>query len=421
MISDTTLAFISEDSSLRLAAVSADGAGAPATRLSMEREGLLFMWPTWSPDGETIAVSASSHRPENPRLELWRTPLDEDEPETLYANPADARQIVAPGLAHYVNWSPSGRVLAVVGNVGNGLAASLVAARPGVQPRRLMDGAPLYFAWSPDGRAMVVHRGAQLQLLDLASDGGGERQLLRARPCFRAPLWAADGQSVIYAAPRAGGGCTIVRAQRASEEREELLDIGGDAAVDGLGEGASAVALVRAPQHDRIAILPLPEGDTDSLGIITCDLVTGEQRALSDRPANAAFWAPDGESLFAFEPMPGTTLIGLTRYDVQNAGVGGERGERLARFQPSAEFASFLGFFDQFAQSHQIVSPDGRWLTFSGLALANGGSGRRGFGPQNGCYVVPTDGSGAAQRVGPGSIGFFPSAPQQSASQQGGQ
>ncbi len=404
MPSDSTLAFISEDASLALARVSADGAEPPETRLAMEREGLLFMWPTWSPDGESIAVSASSHRQDDPRLELWRVPLGEGEAETIYANPADARQIVAPGLAHYVNWSPSGRVLAVVGNVGNGLAASLVAGRGGVQPRRLVDGAPLYFAWSQDGRAMLVHRGAQLQLLDLASDDG-ERQLLRARPCFRTPLWTVDGAGLLYAAPRAGGGCTIVRAQRdqrGSEEREELFEVGGDEA----GPGASAAAFVRAPQRDRIAVLPLPEGDTDSLGILSYDLATGELRTLSERSANAVYWAPDGESLFAFEPMPGTTQIDLSRYDLAGGGP-----VRLARFQPSAEFASLLGFFDQFAQSHQIISPDGRWITFSGLSLSNGGSGRRGFGPQNGCYIVPTDGSAAAQRVAAGSIGFFPAAP----------
>lgn len=395
----TTLAFISEDSSLQLARVSDGGPEPPETRLSMEREGLLFMWPTWSPDGAALAVSASSHQRENPRLELWRAPLDEEEPETLYANPADARQIVAPGLAHYVNWSPSGRVLAVVGNVGNGLAASLVAARGGVQPRRLVDGAPLYFAWAPDGRAILVHRGAQLQLLDLASDKG-ERQILRARPCFRTPIWSQDGQSFIYAAPRAGGGCTITRGWRGSEQRDELLEISGDAA-----PGASATAFVRAPQRNRLAILPLSEGDSDSLGILSYDLDTREQRTISDRPANAVFWSPTGDALFAFEPMPGTTLIALTRYDPEHEG-----GERLARFQPSAEFASLLAFFDQFAQSHCLVSPDGRWITFAGLALSNGGSGRRGFGPQNGCYIAPADGASAPNRVAAGSIGFFPPA-----------
>ena len=399
MTSESTLAFISEDASLQLARVDADGASTPETRLAMEREGLLFMWPTWSPDGQTIAVSASSHRRDNPRLELWRVSLEEGAAETMYANPPDARQIVAPGLAHYVNWSPSGRVLAVVGNVGNGLAASLVAESGRVEPRRLIDGAPLYFAWSPDGRAVLVHRGAQLQLLDLAADGG-ERQLLRARACFRTPVWSVDGQRFVYAAPRAGGGCTLIGGWRASEERDELLEVGGE----GSGASASGVAFVRAPGRNRLAILPLPDGDTDSLGLLSYDLDTREQRTLSERPANAVCWAPDGESLFAFEPMPGTTLIALSRYAADG------RSERLARFQPSAEFASMLAFFDQFAQSHQIVSPDGRWITFSGLALSNGGSGRRGFGPQNGCYIVPTDGSAAPQRVGAGSIGFFPGA-----------
>ncbi len=402
MTAATPLALISEDSSLQIALVSDDGAGPPETRLSMEREGMLFMWPTWSPDGAAIAVSASSHQREDPRLELWRTPLAEGAVQTIYSNPPDARQIVAPGLAHYVNWSPSGRVLAVVGNVGNGLAASLVAESGRVEPRRLVDGAPLYFAWAPDGRAVLVHRGAQLQLLDLAAEGG-ERQILRARPCFRTPVWSLDGESFIYAAPRAGGGCSVLRGRRRNgAEREKLLEVGGGED----GPAANTVTFVRAPRRNRAAILPLPEGETDSLGILCYDLETREQRRISDRPANAAFWAPAGDALFAFEPMPGTTLIALSRYD-----LGGGRAERLARFQPSAEFASLLAFFDQFAQSHQIVSPDGRWITFSGLALSNGGSGRRGFGPQNGCYIVPADGSAAAQRIAAGSIAFFPTSP----------
>lgn len=390
------LALISEDASLQVSLVSERGGGAPETRLSMEREGMLFMWPTWSPDGEAIAISASSHQRSNPRLELWRAPLNEGEVQTIYRNPVDARQIVAPGLAHYVNWSPSGRVLAVVGNVGNGLAASLVAEHRQVEPRRLIDGAPLYFAWAPDGRAMLVHRGAQLQLLDLTTDSG-ERQLLRARSCFRTPAWSVDGQSVFYAAPRAGGGCTVIRGRRGDSERDELLDVGGG----GGGSEANAVAFVRAPTQDRLAILPQTEGENELSGIIYYDLETRSHRQLSEQPASAAFWSPNGESLFAFEPMPGTTLIALSRYDLS----GG--GERLTRFQPSAEFASLLAFFDQFSQSHRIISPDGRWLTFSGLALTNGGSGRRGFGPQNGCYIVPTDGSAAAQRIAAGSIGFF--------------
>ena len=393
----THLAFISEDSSLQVAAVSDDGPGQPETRLAMEREGLLFMWPTWAPDSASLAVSASSHQRQDPRLELWRIPLGEGASNTLYANPPDARQIFAPGLAHYVNWSPTGRVLAVVSNVGNGLAASLVSESGRVEPRRLVDGAPLYFAWAPDGRAMLVHRGAQLQLLDLASDRG-ERQLLRARPSFRTPAWSVDGQRFFYAAPRAGGGCTVMLGHRSDDDREELLDVGGSSE----GGDANGVAFVRAPRHDRLAILPIPDSHTDSSGILIHDLDTRVERQLSARPANAVVWAPNGESLFAFEPMPGTTMIALTRYDLQT-----DRSERLTRFQPSAEFASMLAFFDQFAQSHQLVSPDGRWITFSGLALNNGGSGRRGFGPQNGCYVVPTDASAPAQRVAAGSIGFF--------------
>ena len=107
-------------------------------------------------------------------------------------------------------------------------------------------------------------------------------------------------------------------------------------------------------------------------------------------------------------------MISLTRYDLNRDGEY-TGSMRLARFQPSAEFATMLNFHDQFAHSHEIVSPCGSWITFAGLALGNGGSGRRGFGPQNGCYVVPTDGSAPARRVSAGSISFFPpTVPEQS-------
>lgn len=394
-MSQTPLALISEDASLQLALIGEDGETQIETRLEMMREQLLFMWPSWSPDGTQVAVSASSKHPERPRLDLWRVPLAEGESQPLFSNPRDGLQQIAPGLSHYVHWSPNGRALAVVANVGSGLAINLVAARGQGDPRRLIDGAPVYFAWAPDGRAVLVHRNYELILFDLAS-GGGPRQILRGRPSFRAPAWNTSGDGYFFATPLSGHGSMIVRGRRADDERDELMEL------------PRPVAFVRAPADDRLAVVSLQEGDREGTNLTILDPDRGEQRQLSRRTINGVFWSPDARTLYAFEPQPSSTMIVLTRYDVE---AGEHRGERLARFQPSAEFATMLTFFDQFALSHRIVSPDGRWVTFAGLALGNGGAGRRGFGPQNGCYIVPTDGSGPPRRVAAGSIAFFPPPP----------
>lgn len=387
------LAYITDDSSLAAIAVE-DEPGDPRTLLEMPAEGAVFMWPTWSPDGRSLAVSASSNRRDDRRLELWRTDLDGGR-AVLYENPEGGRRVIAPGLAHYAAWSPGGRALALAGNAGDGLALSLVAARDGPQPRRLVDGAPLYLAWSPEGRAVLIHRGAQLLLFDLAAGADQPRAILRARATFRAPAWTTDGEHFIYGAPKAGSASAVYRGRRQpGGEAEELLEL------------PSGAAFVRAPRDDRLALIGIQheDGAEPRDGVTVLYAEERASRRISERPANAAFWTPDGAALIVFEPAPSSTMITVNRYDLSE---GPASAAPLARFQPSAEYATMLAFFDQFAQTHRIISPDGKWVAISGLALGNGGSSRRGFGPQNGCYVVPVDGSGPPRRVAAGSIGFF--------------
>ena len=392
-----TLACITDDSSLAAFEIGASGASSAGRRelLEMPAEGMVFMWPSWSPDGRSIAVSASANRKEGRRMELWRVGAAGGAASTLYENPAGGRQVIAPGLAHYAAWAPQGAALAVAGNTSSGLALSLAAAKPGTAPRRLAEGGPLYLAWSPEGRALLIHRGAQLLLFDLAGEAGGPRAILRARATFRAPAWTTDGEHFIYGAPKAGTASAIYRGRRRpGGEAEELLEL------------PSGAAFVRAPGDDRLALIGIQheEGAEPRDGVTVFDAEEGAARRISERPASAAFWTPDGASLIVFEPAPSSTMITASRYDP--AGGGGPPAP-LARFQPSAEYATMLAFFDQFAATHRIISADGKWLAISGLALGNGGSARRGFGPQNGCYVVPIDGSGPPERVAPGSIGFF--------------
>ena len=391
------LAYITDDSGLAAVEIGPDGpdGAEPRLLLDMETEGMVFMWPSWSPDGGTIAVSASANRKDGRRMELWRTSADGGGAMPLYENPEGGRQVIAPGLAHYAAWAPQGAAMALAGNTGDGLSLSLVAAKPGPAPRRLAEGAPLYLAWSPDGRALLIHRGAQLLLFDLAGDEAGPRPILRARATFRAPVWTADGRHFIYGAPKAGSASAIYRGRRQpGGEAEELLEL------------PSGAAFVRAPHDDRLALIGIQHEDAAQPrdGVTVLYLDERASRRISERPANAAFWTPDGRSLIVFEPTPSSTMITVSRYDLDR---GGAPPAPLARFQPSAEYAAMLAFFDQFADSHRIISPDGKWVAIAGLALGNGGSSRRGFGPQNGCYVVPVDGSRPPRRVAAGSIGFF--------------
>ncbi len=77
-------------------------------------------------------------------------------------------------------------------------------------------------------------------------------------------------------------------------------------------------------------------------------------------------------------------------------------------FRPSPAFATYLAFFDQFAGSHPLVTPDGQWITFAGIAWNNGAGAAMGGGAKTGVYVVPADGSAPPRRISAGELSTFP-------------
>jgi TolB protein len=82
----------------------------------------------------------------------------------------------------------------------------------------------------------------------------------------------------------------------------------------------------------------------------------------------AYFWSPDGSKLAYVTPSPTT---GMPRWMVLNI----DDGERwpLVDFEPSSDQLTMFQFFDQYAYSHSLWSPDSQSIVFAGR-LADGAS-----------------------------------------------
>ena len=386
----TRLLYISDDEGLSLADLDAAPGAERRCLLDPAQGGLAAAWPVPCPSGDAALVSAVGRDALGAsRLELLHVSLNgEAPPRLLFRNDPESAEFIAPGVAHYACWAPGGRLAALVGRGGGSLRLSLIAADGRLPARTLIDGAPLFIAWAPDGRALAVHAGGDLLLFDTRE--AEPQRILQDQARFRTPAWDEAGEALFYVAPGAAGRDLLWRSRRDGKGREIVTEVEG------------ATALLASPRGDRLALLTLAEGGLGGHNLRLLDPADGATRLLERGPLQAALWAPDGDSIFSFIPAGLEPDSALHRFDLASG-----RRTQLARFRPSPAYSIYLAFFEQYARSHPLLSADGRWILLAGTVAGNGADSRRPPGPQWGCYAFSTDGSAPPRRIASGEIGVF--------------
>jgi Tol biopolymer transport system component len=141
-------------------------------------------------------------------------------------------------------------------------------------------------------------------------------------------------------------------------------------------------------------------GETPHLftGINLVDVRTGRSEVVCDDNVVSFFWAPCSRKLLSlsFSEDGGMQWSSL---DVQ-----GPRQTLESRFYPSRELVYFCWFFDQFAISHPLVSPDGSSLTFAGHVADPNGQKLEG---ESAVYVQSLLEPRPPERIGPGHFGCW--------------
>jgi TolB protein len=300
--------------------------------------------PTWSPDGERVAWTET-------------TTTGEVELVTSMRSGFGLTRIEFPFMAAYIAWSPDGERLAVMGNdLEGGLRTALT--RSGGPVRHVESGAPAYFDWSPDSSGLLLHIDDRLEF---APVDGSERISVETDGDFR--VGAFLGSRLLYAVD-AGIG--------------EALVIGDDMASvpTGIMRFAAPAAYVVHPDEDRIAILA--RGSRESAAVVELDdpllavlepsrleildLRSKGLETVTEEPAIAWFWSPDGTRLLYSTAVveDGDTKVKWWVYE--NGEVEG-----FPAFVPTGEFGrGYLAYFDQFDRTTSFWSPDSNAFAYAG-------------------------------------------------------
>ncbi len=341
--------------------VVAEPDGSNPTRLSPEQG--FYTWPTWSPDGRSVAFSGvSTGEGRRGPLTLFVHPVGEDgsgEARAVYVNRRGFGPVL-PSMPHYTLWSPDSRWLGIMANTPMGLSLLLDDPQDDEEATLLLAGAPLYASWSANSASMLVHAGLGHHSVT-ASDAPAVDNLDILAAGYRVPAWRPGSRSVAYVSETPDGVGTLYLDDPTQGRRTPLDETRGVTAFLWSPDG-DTLAVAHSGQPSRVTGGFVYQG----IRLLSPD---GERREVEiDEIVVAFFWSPNGRMIAYVTFAEGVEGLRWNILDV----ASGQRWP-LVDFIPTRDQMSLLIFFDQFAYSHRVWAPDSRAIVFAGGIVGNVG------------------------------------------------
>ena len=361
------IAYIGADYNVYLLAPQENSQLALTEDAGIEEDVLRFyQMPTWSTDGRLAYFGTAVNRTGEVATEVFVSAGGEAG-ESIYTGDNE--------VFNYAFWSPQNcpasetcRDLAVLlgSSEANGLLVELIRAGiEDVSSQVIGTGAPFYYSWSPDGTQMLLQRdGTRMDIYDVLEASISD-ELSQTPGSFFAPAWSpVDDRLLIGVRGEDGESTDLVIV--ANGETQTLV------------EGLGGIAYFNwSPDGNRIAYMDVQ--NRNRLGtLVVVDALTGETIAQSRSDTVLAFfWAPNSDQIayvttttaspgsFSAKVQSAPALqsssgLSWSVLDVENGAV-----RSYGSFVPTEQMAYVLTYFDQFAQSHRLWSPDSRHLVYS--------------------------------------------------------
>ena len=418
------IVFINPDGELET--ISPDGSG----RRRLTSGGLIFQFPAWSPNSRYIAALGLS----STHAGVF---LVEDAPDALSRSPQPIYESNR-NIPIYAYWSPDGQHISFITNrlAENALGLHVVSLNDTllngptdiVGDNPIAVGQPCFWDWSADGRRILLHIGstneddAQLKFIDPFKPHQRRRSI--ARPgFFQAPGIARSGQFWAFGQVDQTG-------------KLQLVVDGHDVPSRLVIPHQGLAAMSWSPTSAQLAYISPTEPLQTYYGPLRLlDVSTAKVRMLADDVVIAFFWSPDGRWIAYFTianaaeylherifPNPDiaaraggfliedpssesadegdddqTSLLNLWAVDVESG-----EAHLITTFMPARSFDSLLlPFFDQYALSHRIWSPNSDAVV---LPIAESDE----TADIAGIYIVPiARRSGPPRRIAEGAIAFW--------------
>lgn len=320
-----------------------------------------YQWVTWATDGRLAYFCCDIRFQNRPfKLEAYISGTGDTRGKLIYEQEDE-------GFT-YAYWSPSNcdtgercRDLAVLITRPNE-AFKVELIRDSIDSpstRTAGTGTPFYISWSPDGAKMVWQRDSRIiTLYDVQSDS--ELQTLGATiGVMQAPVWSPIDDRFLLTVNDGANGSNI-----AVSDGESITI---------LREGVfGLIGLSWSPDGRYIAYSSLLQNGESVLAVL--DATNGAVvNVLRTTFLISYFWSPDSSKIAYISPTFADTQGASVSLVQQNTpprltwsvfDVTTGANQRYASWLPSDEMLYLMTYFDQFAQSHRVWSPDSRYLVY---------------------------------------------------------
>ena len=366
-------------------------------------EGGIYTWPTWSPDARKLVFSGVVPEGQGgQRISLYASDVATNHTREIYVGEPGVAGLLADGVFHYPLWSPDSEQVAFVVVTSRGLTLFLDDLSESTEAEFVLDQGPLWMSWSSDSTYLMAHRGQEHFLI--TTQGGVQVSHLGIRSVgYRVPAWKPMDHAVTLAEQSGPSRYTVFEAEVSSDgldDRRPIIDVRPNAAFlwSPTGDRLAVAGSSRVIFYQGVPLLIYRE-----LTVLPQD--KKKQPVTVQDAIIAYFWSPDG-TMVAYVAL--TEPLGVLRWMVWNV----EEGVRwpLVDFTPTRDQMTMLEFFDQYAYSHLLWSPDSTRLVFSGrlrfeaVAVSHGTDLRA---QEAHIYVVEAEPNPSPQIVADGSLGFW--------------
>jgi TolB protein len=353
-----------------------------------------YAFPNWSRDSQRVAFVGVTSENDGTAI-LYTASVKDVKPVQVFRSESD--------FPFYLSWSPDSKRIAFLAQADQDLSLNFASA-DGSETKTLDTGSPFYFSWSPDSQSLITHVGGSRRqsadaFIGLQPLGSSDsvKHLAIAPASFLAPAWSPSGQDVLTALMGSGGANdTLVISDAQGENQRSLLTFNGN------------IAFSWSPDGKNIAYLNTQGGGARTKSELRSLKPDGSNdRLLSDESPIAFFWSPDSARIAYLVRAQGEQgeLQAVRAGQQQNAlhltwkvlSIADNNVFALGTFIPSDAFTSLLPYFDQYAQSIRIWSPDSRSLVYAAVEEDD----------SDAIYVVNATGGEAPHRIANGAIAVW--------------